>query len=323
MKVAADLRASSFAPVAIASNPTRVPRILVLLAAYNGGPWIRDQIDSILGQQAVDVHVMVRDDGSLDDTRMQVERFVSHGRVRLQTAAARSGSAAQNFFTLIRENSAAGFDFIALADQDDLWNPDKLARASRLLAKEHSAGYSSWTTAIWPDGRKSVLKQLGIPTSSDFLFEGTGQGCTFVLSVQFYERARQFLLENPQLSQPIHYHDWALYALVRAWGLRWSFDPHPTVRYRQHGGNDTGARISANGIARRLRLIRQGWYRQQLRAIGDLCFAAAPGNPTVTAWRAVLAARNRLQTAGCCIRGGRRKRVDNAILVLAALAGWI
>ena len=303
--------------------PTRGPRILVLLAAYNGGPWIREQIESILGQHGVDVHVVVRDDGSSDDTRMQVEQIASQGRVQLRTAAAPGGSAAQNFFALIRENSAAGFDFVALADQDDLWNPDKLARASQLAAQERSAGYSSWTTAVWANGRQSVLRQAVIPTSSDFLFEGTGQGCTYVLSAEFYGRARQFLLGNSQLTPAIHYHDWALYALARIWGLRWSFDPHPTVRYRQHGSNDTGARSSASGIARRLRLIREGWYRQQLRAIGELCFAADPGNPTVTAWRAALDARNRLRTARFCIRGGRRKRVDNAILVLSALAGWI
>jgi rhamnosyltransferase len=295
----------------------------VLLAAYNGGPWIREQIESILGQHGVDVHVVVRDDGSSDDTRTQVEQIASEGRVQLQTATTRGGSAAQNFFTLIRESSAAGFDFVALADQDDLWNPDKLTRASRLATQERSAGYSSWTTAIWADGRESLLRQAVTPTRSDFLFEGTGQGCTYVLSAQFYERARQFLLGKAPLTAAIHYHDWALYALARTWGLNWSLDPHPTVRYRQHGGNDTGARNSANGIARRLRLIRQGWYRQQLCAIAELSFAADPSNPTVAAWREVLQARQRLRTAEFCIRGGRRKTIDRTILILSALAGWV
>jgi rhamnosyltransferase len=243
--------------------------------------------------------------------------------VRLRPAPVPSGSAAQNFFALIRENSGIGFDFIALADQDDVWNPDKLARASRVLTAERSAGYSSWTTAVWADGRESVLRQVGTPTSSDFLFEGTGQGCTFVLTAPFYERARQFLLGHSELTRPIHYHDWALYALARTWGLRWTLDPHPTVRYRQHAGNDTGARNSTGGVARRLRLIRQGWYRRQLCAIADLCFGADPTNSTVSAWRAALSVRSKLRTAQFCMRGGRRKRIDNTILVLAALAGWI
>jgi len=323
VEVSADARAAPAAPLAAASQPLREPRILVLLAAYNGAPWIRDQIQSILAQEAVDVHVIVRDDGSSDDTRTEVERIGSPGRVRLQAAPAPSGSAAQNFFALIRENSAVGFDLVALADQDDLWNPDKLSRASGLLSQEGSAGYSSWTTAVWSNGRESVLRQVTAPTSSDFLFEGIGQGCTFVLSAQFYERARRFLIGHTALTRLVHYHDWALYALARTWGLHWSLEPHPTVRYRQHGSNDTGARNSADGIARRIRLIRQGWYRQQLSAIADLCFAANPSNTTVATWRAVLVARNRLRTAHFCIRGGRRKKIDKAVLILAALAGWI
>ena len=40
------------------------PRVLVLLAAYNGAPWIAEQIDSILDQQEIGVHVAIRDDGS-------------------------------------------------------------------------------------------------------------------------------------------------------------------------------------------------------------------------------------------------------------------
>ncbi len=323
MKVSAGLRAVNIQPVPIATQLARDPRVLVLLAACNGGPWIREQIGSILGQHGVDVQVIVRDDCSCDDTRIEVERIASQGRVRLQAACAPSGSAAQNFFALIRENSAAGFDFVALADQDDLWNPDKLIRAARRVTEERAAGYSSWTTAVWANGRESVLRQVGTPTASDFLFEGTGQGCTFVLAAPFYERARHFLVGNRELTRPIHYHDWALYALARTWGLRWTLDPHPTVRYRQHGNNDTGARNSANGIARRLRLIRQGWYRRQLCAIADLCFAADPSNPTVATWRTVLDARQRLRTAQFCMRGGRRKAVDNAILVLSAMAGWI
>lgn len=295
----------------------------MLLAACNGGPWIRDQIESILRQHAVEVHVVVRDDCSHDNTRTQVEGIDSQGRVRLQTAAAASGSAAQNFFTLIRDNPAQGFDCVALADQDDIWNPDKLARASRLLAHHRSAGYSSWTTAVWGNGREAVLKQEGIPTSSDFLFEGGGQGCTFVLSAQFYERARSFLVENPDLTLPIHYHDWALYALARAWRLPWTFDPQTTMKYRQHGGNDTGARSTAKGVAHRLLRIRRGWYRRQLCAIAELSFAADSSNSTVATWRVLLNGRNRLRTAQFCVRGGRRKTSDNMVVVLAALAGWI
>ncbi len=303
------------------------PRVLVLLAAYNGAPWIPEQLESILRQEGVDTRIAVRDDGSTDGTPEEVGRFAGGDRVRVSRATVPSGSAAQNFFALMRENAAEDFDFVALADQDDIWNRDKLSRACRALAEDRAVGYSSSTVAAWADGRESVLRQVGTATPSDFLFEGAGQGCTFVLSAEFYGRVRSFVRDHQQLTQTVYYHDWAVYALARAWGMRWTFDSKPSMRYRQHGGNDTCARTTVAGIAKRLSLIKRGWYRAQLCGIAELCSAAAPTNATVTAWCALLPRpeswRRRLQIARFCLRGGRRRTLDNAIVALAALAGWV
>ena len=303
------------------------PRILILLAAFNGARWIREQLDSILTQDGVDVRIIVRDDGSTDGTRAEVGRLLEDERVTLLPPASPGGSAAQNFFALIRENAADDFDFVALADQDDIWNRNKLHRASNTLAGTRSAGYSSATTAIWSDGREVVLSQRSTPTHSDFLFEGAGQGCTFVLTADFYMRFRLFATEHRPLTRNIHYHDWAVYAVARAWGLAWSFDSVPSVSYRQHTDNDTGARSSVAGISKRLSLMRRGWYGTQLRAIAELCLAAAPANATVSDWRTVLTRsdswQRRVQAARFCLRGGRRKSVDKMIVVLATLLGWV
>lgn len=238
-----------------------------------------------------------------------------------------SGSAAQNFFALIRENPPADFELVALADQDDEWCTDKLARAARQLRAGSSAGYSSATLAVWPDGNSAVLTQPRRARPGDFLFGGIGQGCTFVITAEFYRRARDFLAPNAALTQGIHYHDWALYALARAWNLPWIFDPVPTVHYRQHDGNDTGARRSTAGVLKRLRLIRNGWYTTQLGAIARLCTAANPSNSTLSAWYSIVSAprtlSRSLRIAKVCARGVRRSFADNAILMLAALAGWL
>lgn len=238
-----------------------------------------------------------------------------------------TGSAAQNFFALIGENSAKNFDCIALADQDDVWHRDKLARACRRLADSRSAGYSSATLAVWESGKSTVLTQTIRSSASDFLFGGIGQGCTFVLTKDFYDRVRVFLAQNPSRIRGIHYHDWALYALARTWGLGWTFDPAPTVRYRQHDRNDTGARKSIAGLLKRLDLIRHGWYGNQLRAIAALCAAADPLNDIVSNWSALLSATDtwsrRVAITRFCLAGGRRSSMDNAMLVLAGLTGWV
>lgn len=306
---------------------SRAPRFLVLLAAYNGARWIRQQLESILTQEGVNACVTIRDDGSSDTTIEEIARVGADRRVRLESGSPPTGSAAGNFFRLIVENSADGFDFVAFSDQDDIWRQDKLARACRMLQGTNSACYSSATTAQWDNGRQRLVALYREQNPCDFLFEGGGQGCTFVLSASFYERVRRFLAEHPELMQGLHFHDWTMYALARAWGVPWTFDPTPTVVYRQHSGNDTGARGSYQGARRRLALLRSGWYRGQLERISLLCGSAAPDDPRIAEWRHALQAPRGWQRAArlarFCFRWGRRRRRDRLVFALACLAGWI
>jgi rhamnosyltransferase len=140
-------------------------------------------------------------------------------------------------------------------------------------------------------------------------------------------RFRDFLIKDNLSTDGIHYHDWAIYAASRCWNSSWVFDQQPTLRYRQHDGNDTGARLSFDGMLRRLLMIRNGWYAGQLRAVARLCATAAPDNRMLTEWQALLA-----RPAGPlrwsrvlwrCSAGGRRRRLDRGILIAAALVGWI
>lgn len=308
-----------------ADNTT--PNVLVLLACFNGEKWIAQQLESILSQEHARLRVIIRDDGSSDTTLAAIAGFTGDGRITLAPPSGRTRSAAQNFLTLIRDNSAAGFDYVAFADQDDIWYSDKLSRACRLLQNTDCVGYSSATVAEWEDGRSRLLGQSTAARPADFLFEGAGQGCTFVLRADFYAQVRHLVTAHEPLTRAIHYHDWLIYALARAMGRKWTFDPAPSVHYRQHGGNDTGARGRLTGMAKRLNLIRGRWYRDQLIAIAEICATAAAANAFVDGWRSILLAHGgwsrRVRVAWFCMRNGRRRRTDTMVLIVAALAGWI
>jgi rhamnosyltransferase len=217
--------------------------------------------------------------------------------------------------------------FIALADQDDIWSKDKLRRACAALGNSGAGGYSCSTKAFWRDGSSTILRQAEKLTRSDFLFEGAGQGCTYVLTASFYAKVRDFLRLSFVDTSSLHYHDWAIYAMSRLWSVGWIFDQQPMLEYRQHGGNDTGARTSFTGVKKRIRRIKAGWYSGQLRAIAHLSIAAAPSNPIVAEWNELLEGENgikgKLRTVLFCLKGGRRRRTDQIILLVAALAGWI
>jgi rhamnosyltransferase len=284
-------------------------------------------MESILAQEGVDLAIAVRDEGSIDATNRELARFADHEKIDIVIVPVASGSPARSFLSLISANPAGASDFVAFSDQDDLWDPDKLARGCRMLEANTTVGYSSATIAAWEDGQETLTEISGPPTATDFLFEGAGQGCTFVLTRDFYERVRHFIAAHRDLTDQVHYHDWLIYALARSWELQWFFDLEPSMRYRQHAGNHTGARGSFRGVIRRLRMIRQGWYRIQLEAIAGICRIAAPDNDLVRGWHRELAAppswRRRLRIAKFCVRGVRRRRRDNVVAVLSALCGWI
>jgi len=303
------------------------PRVLVLLAAFNGANWIQEQLRSILRQENVDVHIIVRDDGSVDHTISAIEALGVADRVEIRSALAPTGSASQNFFSLIRDCSAVDFDFVAFADQDDIWNPDKVQRACSQLRSTSGAGYSSAVTAFWEDATERALIPSSSQTSADFLFESAGQGCTYVLTAKFYERLRHLVSSNRHLTESVHFHDWAIYAIARAWNLRWCFDELSTMKYRQHGENHFGARNNFVGIIKRLLLIRSGWYRTQVKAITDLCVAAAPLHRELGEWKQRLQETDnlarRLAVGRMCKQAGRRRRTDRIILATACLLGWV
>jgi rhamnosyltransferase len=303
------------------------PRVLVLLAAYNGAQWITEQIDSILNQEGVDVELLISDDGSTDETTSKIQNFAKDPRIKLVFPPAPTRSAAQNFLHLIRNAPAGDCSHIAFADQDDIWEIRKLRLACLALRQRNAAGYSCAVRAFWSHGRETILRQADRVTRSDFMFEGAGQGCTFVLTAAFYGRLREFLRAHPAETEALHYHDWAVYAISRSWGACWVFDNQALVRYRQHLSNDTGARANLDGIKKRLALLKSGWYARQLRTIAQVCFAAAPADPTISQWQRLLSEprgwKRKWRIAQFCLKGGRRRAVDNTILVGATLAGWI
>ena len=95
--------------------------ISVCIATYNGERFIREQIDSILRQLSSDDEIIVSDDGSTDDT-ISIINSIDDKRIRI-IEGPRKHSPTQNFECAMKE---AKGDYIFLADQDDVWKPNKV-----------------------------------------------------------------------------------------------------------------------------------------------------------------------------------------------------
>lgn len=300
-------------------------KILVMLAAYNGGPWIASQVDSILVQRKVQLRLLVGDDCSSDGAVDEL-KSADVERIEILRFSVPSGGAGQNFIRIFGGAALEPFEYVALSDQDDLWYPDKLARAICILQSRGADGYSSAVTAFWPDGREQVLCQNSALTDLDFLFEGAGQGCTFVLRGDFARQVQGILRSSPLNLSAVHYHDWLIYAISRALGKQWVFDPEPSMLYRQHTGNDTGARARLAGMKKRLGLIRNGWYanqvRQMIAVVSSLNDRAIPSD-FLAAWNCPEGARRRLWLARILLARSRRRASDRLALAVFSLLGWL
>ena len=201
--------------------PVKLPKIAVLLAAYNGTQWIEAQVASILAQAAVNLTIYISVDPSTDGTEEWCAACADkYSEVVLLPVSEVFGGAARNFFRLIRDVDFAAYDYIAFSDQDDVWNVDKLAHSVRMLEKYSADAYSSNVTAFWPNGKTILLDKAQSQVEWDYLFEAAGPGCTYVIGRKIADPLKALILQSWKKLQLVSLHDWYLYAFARSRGYK-------------------------------------------------------------------------------------------------------
>jgi glycosyltransferase involved in cell wall biosynthesis len=121
-----------------AERPMWDPRISVCMAAYNGGPFVEAQLESILRQLRPNDEVVIVDDGSKDDTIERIEQM-GDARIKLLRHQANAGVIA-TFEDALR--SATG-EILFLADDDDVWAPTKVQRFMQVFVSNPDVGVAS------------------------------------------------------------------------------------------------------------------------------------------------------------------------------------
>jgi rhamnosyltransferase len=247
------------------------PRVAILMATYNGAPFVIEQLSSIALQAGVNSTLFISDDGSSDETLALLSNFHKDNlSVDILPNIDASGGAGQNFFRLIRDVPTANFDYFAFSDQDDIWKSSKLLRAIKQLAVNNAHGYSSSVMAFWPNGHKKLIKKDHPQKEFDYFFEAPGPGCTFVMSRTLFTLLQEFVTIKQEALAKIYYHDWFVYAFSRTHQLRWVIDNQAHIDYRQHDNNDTGANSGIGALISRFKKIWRFWARDQAYAIAEL-----------------------------------------------------
>ncbi|WP_420550178.1 glycosyltransferase [Litorivicinus lipolyticus] len=252
------------------------PTCAILLAAYNGELWIEEQLASILNQVDVQVAVFVSVDVSIDSTLEIVEQIaVKDSRVHLLPYGERFGGAGRNFYRLIKDVDVSAFDMVGFADQDDIWMPDKLSAAWKVLSQEGYAAYSSDVIAFWADGRRSLIKKSYPQKRFDYFYEAAGPGCTYVFSASAFTLIKGFVSQNYEGCGKVALHDWLIYSYCREQKQRWFIDHEPRMLYRQHASNQVGTNDNWRAYIKRFNFVKQRWYRRQVSSIATLCSSSS------------------------------------------------
>ena len=230
---------------------------LVLLAAYNGEQFMTQQLQTVLNQTYKPYKILINIDQSDDKTESIVQGFAKKNpEIQILNINKRFGSAAANFINLIIDADLTDINYIALADQDDIWKEDKLEKAIQKLEQGFD-GYSSNVQAFWEDGQKKTIKKNQPQQKFDHLFESAGPGCTFVLTKELALKLQQFL-KNGHFNKLDNYHDWLIYAYTRTHGFKWHIDSYPSVYYRQHSANVFGANVGNRAFISRVCRVLSG-----------------------------------------------------------------
>ena len=217
-----------------------IPPIAVLMATYNGAPYLQEQLDSIISQSLQPSIIIVSDDGSTDATQSILETYANNGKITFIKNASTHGVVG-NFLNCLNQ-LPKGYYF-ALADQDDIWHQNKLEKCFEAIQKIEIENLPCmvYTDLRLIDERKNIINnsfrnELGHNKYKHcletLLFGNFVLGCTTLSNYKM----KEYLLKVPVINN--FNHD-AWMALVSfSVGKSFSIDD-PLVNYRQHANNVT------------------------------------------------------------------------------------
>jgi hypothetical protein len=242
-------------------------KVIIVLASFNGADYLRDQLDSLLAQTESRWTLLVRDDGSTDNSRKIIQHY-SRKDERIHLLIDDRGttdSALGNFSILLEAALENGAAYIFCCDQDDVWEPNKLelvlARLKQLAGGGGSPCLIHHDLVVVNKSLEPIaasfaeLMRLKPGNSSNpqrLISRNEITGCALACNRALLEIALP-------ISDQAVMHDWWL-GLFAAFFGRLEFLPQCLVKYRQHSKNVIGAKSLWHGLNPMTNWI-DGWQR--------------------------------------------------------------
>lgn len=231
-------------------------RISVVMTTYNGEKYVEDQLISLTNQTRLPDEIIIFDDCSTDRTVHIVQKFIEmHSNVRLKLSVNKSNKGWQkNFMDAISE---AKGEIILLADQDDIWIQDKIAKCSNLLESHDEIDLLTCNFSVFNMRRKKAAEEdqeagmnndkalFRFEIDKDF-YRVNRPGCTYCFRKSFFDDIKSYW-------QPGMAHDQLLWSAAILKHSLYNYN-EVLIKFRRHDSNASG-RITLN-VSREKRIAR-------------------------------------------------------------------
>ena len=224
-------------------------KVEILLATFNGEPYLSEQLDSILSQDTQNWHLTASDDGSSDRTVEILDAYAQTypEKITRVVSGRQFHNAKDHFFWLMEQ---CGGDYIQFCDQDDVWHPDKLRLLQEAMEEAEAVYGADMPLLVFSDqavvdkNLKLIAPSLMVfqqqdPRALDYrnlLYQNVVSGCAMAVN-----RPLAKLAAGCTDTQQVIMHDWWL-ALTAARFGKMVYVDRATIDYRQHGNNSVGAK---------------------------------------------------------------------------------
>lgn len=257
---------------------TDKPLISILMAVYEPRmDWLREQLVSLNEQTYPNLRLYIRDDCSPTVSYEQIQSCVQECITRFPYTIARNEKNVGSNSTFELLTGEAEGDLFAYCDQDDVWLPEKLTVLQEAMEREQALVVCSDMYIIDGEGRQvadSITKvrrhhvfRSGRDLAKGLLTSNFASGCTMLVRAESAKRAVPFC--------PYMVHDHYITLFCAARGMVYS-SPERTIRYRIHGGNQTGLVVGVTDKASYGReridpiLARMQWLKENFVCSGEL-----------------------------------------------------
>lgn len=250
-------------------------KVCVVMSTYNGEKYLKEQVDSIMGQKDVNVILYVRDDGSSDST-VSLLKGLNSGII---VKEGKNCGAKTSFLKALSEAPEA--EYYAFSDQDDVWDEDKLITAIQQIQEEElrTPGrcvlYCGCTRLVDENLNVIATKNTSMNTTVNGFLKGQTRkpaGCTMV----FNKTLRDEIAKYMPTVFPMH--DAWIYNVCLAIEGSIIYDPYPHINYRQHGNNAVGGE---RGIFKSIRRRAQ-FYKKMGKCFHTKMFMEIAENHPIT-----------------------------------------